>query len=44
MDKLLKQVKHMEGNYNVTRKKAQQWYSVDDKKNLLLFCIQDKKR
>ncbi|HHD2753889.1 TPA: hypothetical protein ACOTG0_002711 [Clostridium perfringens] len=42
MEKLLKDVKHMDAHNEATGKKAQQWYSVDESKKLISFCIQDR--
>lgn len=42
MGNLLKNIKHMEAHCEVTGKKVQQWYSVDESKKLISFCIQDK--
>ncbi|MDM0480312.1 hypothetical protein ACQR2W_05440 [Clostridium perfringens] len=42
MGKLLKDVKHMDAHNEVTGKKTQQWYSVNESKKLISFCIQDR--
>lgn len=42
MNRLLKNIKHMDAHEQVTGKKAQQWYSVDDTKKIISFCVQDK--
>lgn len=42
MSKLLKNITHMKAHEAATGKKAQQWYSVDDSKKIISFCIQDK--
>lgn len=42
MNRLLKNLKHMNAHEQVTGKKAQQWYSVDDTKKIISFCVQDK--
>ena len=39
MEELLREVTHMEAHLKVTGKKSQQWYSVDDEKKILSFCM-----